>query len=64
MPEQQIESQGIEAQLERIEKDVKATKKYVLIMLIGVVATAVLPLILGALALPLLMSTMGGMYGV
>lgn len=64
MPPQQIEHSSIEERLVRIERDVKATKKYVLIMLIGVVATAVLPLILGAIAVPFLMSTMGSVYGI
>ena len=64
MPEEQNDHTRIEERLVRIEASVEKTRKYVLIMLIGIVATALLPVILGALALPLLMSTMGSIYGI
>ena len=58
-----------EEQLARLEQKIDAvyastekSRKYLLTMLIASVLMVVLPLILAALALPLLMSTVGSMY--
>lgn len=58
-----------EEQLARLEQKIDAiyastekSRKYLLTMLIGTVLMVVLPLILAALALPILMSTLGGIY--
>ena len=60
-----------EEQLARLEQKIDAvyvstekSRKYILTMLIATLVMAVLPIILGALALPMLMSTLGGVYGV
>lgn len=61
--------QSHEEQLARLEQKIDAvketaekTKKYVFIMLIATVSMAVLPILLGALALPFMMSTLGSVY--
>ncbi len=58
-----------EQQLIRLEEKIDAvyastekTRKYILWMLIGSVAIIVLPILLGALALPALLDTVGSMY--
>jgi uncharacterized protein YqhQ len=58
-----------EEQLARLEQKIDAiymstekSRKYLLTMLIGTVLMVVLPLILAALAVPFLMSTLGGIY--
>lgn len=60
-PQQQNLSQ-IEERLASIEVEIRKTKKYVLIMLIGTIAMALLPVILGVVMVPMLMSTVGSMY--
>lgn len=58
-----------EEQLARLEQKIdviytstEKSRKYLLTMLIASVLMVILPLILAALALPLLMSTVGSMY--
>lgn len=58
-----------EEQLARLEQKIDAiytstekSRKYLLTMLIASVLMVILPLILAALALPILMSTLGGIY--
>jgi hypothetical protein len=64
MEPQQQNLTHIEERLASIEIEVKKTKKYVLIMLIGTIAMALLPIILGAIMVPFLMSTLGSMYSI
>ena len=58
-----------EEQLARLEQKIDAvyastekSRKYLLTMLIASVLMVVLPLILATIALPILMSTLGGIY--
>ncbi len=61
----------IEERLTRLESKIDATyasseksRKYLLSILIGSVLMVVLPLILAALMIPFLMSTLGSVYGI
>ncbi len=58
-------------QITRIEQKIDATyasaektRKYILTMLIVTLVTIVLPLILAAVALPMVMSSVGSAYGI
>lgn len=53
----------LEQKIDAISTSVEKTRKYVLIMLIGTVVMFILPLIMGGLMIPFLMSTLGGVYG-
>ncbi len=61
----------IEEKITRLEQKIDAvyvssekSRKYLLIILIGTIVMFILPLIMGALMLPFLMSTVGGMYSI
>ncbi len=60
-----------EEQLARVEQKIDAmfvsvekTRKYLLTMLIATVVMVVLPILIAVIALPLMMSTVGNMYGI
>lgn len=60
-----------EEQLARVEQKIDAmfvsvekTRKYLLTMLIATVVMVVLPILIAIIALPLMMSTVGSMYGI
>ncbi len=60
-----------EEQLARVEQKIDAmfvsvekTRKYLLTMLIATIFMVVLPILIGVIALPLMMSTVGSMYGI
>ena len=60
-----------EEQLTRVEQKIDAMfvsvekmRKYLLTMLIATLVMVVLPILIAALALPLMMSTVGSMYGI
>lgn len=59
-----------EEQLARLEQKIDAihigtekTRKYILFMLIGSVVMVLLPIILGAIMIPFVLSLFGGIYG-
>lgn len=52
----------MEQKIDAIKASAEKTRKYVLIMLIGTAAMALLPLLFGAIMLPYLTSTLGGVY--
>ena len=52
----------LEQKIDAVYASTEKSRKYLLTMLIASVLMVVLPLILAALALPLLMSTVGSMY--
>lgn len=60
-----------EEQLARVEQKIDAmyasvekTRKYLLTMLIASVVMVALPLLIAAVALPMMMSSLGSMYGI
>ncbi len=54
----------LEQKIDAIYKSTEKSRKYLLTMLIGTVVMVVLPLILAAVLLPMMLSTVGTMYGI
>lgn len=54
----------LEEKIDAVYKSSEKSRKYLLAMLIGSVLMVVLPLILAALAIPFLMSTLGSVYSI
>lgn len=54
----------LEEKIDAVYKSSEKSRKYLLTMLIGSVLMVVLPLILAALILPFLMSTLGSVYSI
>jgi len=54
----------LEQKIDAIYKSTEKSRKYLLTILIATGVMVVLPLIIAALALPMLLSTVGSMYGI
>jgi uncharacterized protein YqhQ len=54
----------LEEKIDAVYKSSEKSRKYLLSMLIGSVLMVVLPLILAALMVPFLMSTLGSVYSI
>lgn len=54
----------LEAKLDATHASAEKTRKYILIMLTATIIMFILPLILGGLMFPFMMSTVGSMYGI
>ena len=54
----------VEQKLDAVYASTEKTRKYILIMLTATLVMAVLPIILGAIMLPMLTSTLGSVYGI
>lgn len=61
-PEQQLIR--LEEKIDAVYASVEKSRKYILTMVIITVATIVLPILLGALLLPSMLSSIGGVYGI
>ena len=53
----------LEAKLDAVNVSVEKTRKYVFGLVVTMVVAALLPILLGALMLPFLTSTLGSVYG-
>jgi uncharacterized protein YqhQ len=54
----------LEDKIDAIYKSTEKSRKYLLTMLIGTAIMVVLPLILAGILLPMMLSTVGSMYGI
>ena len=54
----------LETKIDAVYVSSEKSRKYLLTILIGTVLMFILPLLLGALILPFLMSTLGGIYNI
>ncbi len=61
-PEQQLIR--LEEKIDAVYASVEKSRKYILTMVIITIVTIVLPILLGALLLPSLLSSMSSVYGI
>lgn len=54
----------LEEKIDAVYASVEKSRRHILTMVIITVATIVLPILLGALLLPSIISSIGGMYGI
>ncbi|QQR64452.1 hypothetical protein IPH92_02675 [Candidatus Kaiserbacteria bacterium] len=62
MESNETELARLEDKIDAVYASVEKSRKYLLTMVIITVVTIVLPIIIAVITLPILMSTLGGMY--
>ncbi len=64
METQEERLERLEQKIDAVFKSTEKSRKYLLTMLIGSLLMVILPLILAGVLLPMMLSTVGSMYGI